>query len=98
MSTNGADFVGAAEMVETGRVMQNASRLVGRGANELPPWLFPSIDSRQLFAVGAAQAGAYGTIQTVLAYQVPAGFQAFISGVLHSYEGTGFVAGSGSIL
>lgn len=95
---NDLDFQGAPEMLETGRVMENASRLVGRGAYDLPPWLFPSVDSRQLFQTGSAVPGVYGTIQTVLEYRVPVGFQAVVTHVMHAYEGTGFVPGSGDIL
>lgn len=95
---NDLAFQGASEMLETGRQMANASRLVGRGGYDLPPWLFPSVDSRHLFRAGSVEVGVFGTIQEILAYTVPAGFQAVITHVMHAYEGTGFIPGTGSIL
>jgi hypothetical protein len=89
---------GAPEMLETGRIMNGAASLAGRGAFDLPPWIFPPVDGRELFTVASAPATGYGVEQLLVSYRVPAGFEAIITGLLHTYEGTGFVPGSGDIL
>lgn len=96
--SNVASFPGSAEMMESGRVMNAALELAGRGEYQFPPWIFPPVDARQLFVAGSVQAGAYGTQQVVLTYRVPAGFQAIVTGVVQLYEGTGFVPGLGDLL
>ena len=62
------------------------------------PWLFPSRGAEPVFRSNSIVAPVAGVASEILAYAIPAGLQFALVELIQVYVGSGFVAGSGSIL
>lgn len=79
-------------------LINNAGNSLANPYNGNYPWVVPPPAETPVSARGTIAAPAYGVQALVASFQVPQAMEAVITSILCSFDGSGFIQGSGAIV